>query len=61
MLVTEDLATVSSVVMKVGELYDVDLPNVFSLNGEIHTGTPSGNLKRKIMVQIHFLQFSPQH
>ena len=27
-LVTEDLATVSSVVMKVGELYALDLPNV---------------------------------
>ena len=25
------------------------------------TGTPSGNLKRKIMVQIHFLKLSPQH
>ena len=30
-LVTEDLATVSSVVMKVGELYAVDLSNVSSL------------------------------
>ena len=35
-LVAEDLATVSSVVMKVGELYAVDLPNVSSLSGEIH-------------------------
>ena len=35
-LVTEDLATVSSVVMKVGELYAVDLPNVPSLSGEVH-------------------------
>ena len=35
-LVTEALATVSSMVMKVGELYDVDLPNVTSLSGEIH-------------------------
>ena len=25
------------------------------------TGTPGENLKRKIMVQIHFLQLSPQH
>ena len=29
----KDLATVSSVVMKVGELYAVDLPNVSSLSG----------------------------
>ena len=35
-LVKEDLATVSSVVLKVGELYAVDLPNVYSLSGEIH-------------------------
>ena len=35
-LVTDDLATVSSVVMKVGDLYAVDLPNVSSLSGEIH-------------------------
>ena len=35
-LVTEDLANVSSVVMKVGELYTVDLPNVSSLSGKIH-------------------------
>ena len=35
-LVTEDFATVSSVVMKVGELCAVDLPNVSSLSGEIH-------------------------
>ena len=35
-LVTEDLSTASSVVMKVGELYAVDLPNMFSLSGEIH-------------------------
>ena len=35
-LVTEDLATVSSVEMEVGELYAVDLPNMFSLSGEIH-------------------------
>ena len=35
-LVTEDLSTVSSVVMKVGELYAVDLPNVSSLSSEIH-------------------------
>ena len=35
-LVTEDLASVSSVVMKVGELYAVDFPNVSSLSGEIH-------------------------
>ena len=31
-LVTEDLATVSIVVMKVGELYAVELPNVSSLS-----------------------------
>ena len=31
-LATEDLATVSSVVMKVGELYAVELPNVSSLS-----------------------------
>ena len=36
LLVTEDLATVSSVVMKVGELCAVDLPNMSSLSGEIH-------------------------
>ena len=43
MLVTEDPATVSSVVMevssvvmKVAELYAVDLPNVSSLSGEIN-------------------------
>ena len=36
MLVTEDLATVSRVVMKVEELYAVDLPKVSSLSGEIH-------------------------
>ena len=36
MLLTEDLAAVSSVVMKVGQLYAVDLPNVSSLSGEIH-------------------------
>ena len=36
MLVTEDFATVSSVMMKVGELYAVDLTNVSSLSGEIH-------------------------
>ena len=36
MLVTEDLAIVSCVVMKVEELYAVDLPNVSSLSGEIH-------------------------
>ena len=35
-LVTEDLATVSNVGMKVGELYAVDLPNVPSLSSEIH-------------------------
>ena len=35
-LVTEDLATVSSVEMKVRELYAIDLPNVSSLSGEIH-------------------------
>ena len=35
-LATEALATVSSVVMKVGELYAVDLPNVSSHSGEIH-------------------------
>ena len=35
-LVTEDLVTVSSVVMKVEMLYAVDLPNVSSLSGEIH-------------------------
>ena len=35
-LVTEDLSTVSSVVMEVGELYDVDLPNSSSLSSEIH-------------------------
>ena len=35
-LVTENLATVSSVVMKVAELYAVDLPYVSSLSGEIH-------------------------
>ena len=35
-LVTEDLGTVSSVVMKVGELYTSDLPNVSCLSGEIH-------------------------
>ena len=35
-LVTEDLATVSSVVMKVGELYAVDLPNMSSVSGEVH-------------------------
>ena len=35
-LVTEDLATVSSVVMKVGELYGVDLPNMPSLSCVIH-------------------------
>ena len=35
-LVTEDLATVSSVVMKVGELYAEALPNVSSLSGQIH-------------------------
>ena len=34
-LVTEDLATVSSVVIKVGELYAVDLPNISSFSGEI--------------------------
>ena len=36
MLVTEDLATVSSVEMEVGELYAVNLPNMFSLSDEIH-------------------------
>ena len=36
-LVTEDLATVSSVVMKVEELYAVDIPNVSSLSGETKT------------------------
>ena len=36
MLVTEDLATVSSMVMEVRELYAIDLPNVSSLCGEIH-------------------------
>ena len=35
-LVTEDLATVSSTVIKVGELYDVDLPNESSLSDEVH-------------------------
>ena len=35
-LVTEDLATVSSVLMKVGEQCAVDLPNVSSLSGDIH-------------------------
>ena len=34
-LVTEDLATVSSVMMKVEELYAIDLPNVSSLSGVI--------------------------
>ena len=36
MLVTEDHATVSSVVLKVGELYAVDFPNVSLLSGDIH-------------------------
>ncbi len=35
-LVTEDLSTVESVSMKVGELYAVDLPDVSSLSAEIH-------------------------
>ena len=35
-MVPKDLATVSSVVMKVVELYAVDLPNLSSLSGEIH-------------------------
>ena len=36
MLLTENPATVSCLVMKVGKLYSVDLPNVSSLSGEIH-------------------------
>ena len=47
---TKELSTVASVVMKVGELYFVDLPNVSSLSSEIQFGTESGNLKRNIMV-----------
>jgi hypothetical protein len=35
-LVTEDFATVSSVVMKVGEQYAIDLPNMSSLSSELH-------------------------
>ena len=35
-LVTEELSTVSGVVMKVGALYAVDLPNASSLSSEIH-------------------------
>ena len=58
-LVTEDLATVSSVVMKVGELYAADLPNISSLSGEIHNWYTKWKSEEKIMVQIHFLQLSP--
>ena len=36
MLAIEALATVSSEVMKVRELYAIDLPNVSSLSSEIH-------------------------
>ena len=36
-LVMEDLATVSDVLIKVGEHCDLDLPNVFSLGGKIHS------------------------
>ncbi len=35
-LVKKDLETVSDVLMKVGEYYDLDLPNISSLCGEIH-------------------------
>ena len=44
-LVTEDLATVSSVVMKVGELYAV--PNMSSLSGEIHNWYTKGKSEEK--------------
>ena len=55
-LVTEDLATVSSVVMKVGELYTVvDLPNVSSLSDEIHNWYP----KRKSEEKDHGLNSLP--
>ena len=59
-LVTEDLATVSSVVMKVGELYAVALPNVSSLSSPIH----NRYTKRKSKEKDHgsnLLQPSPQH
>ena len=36
MLATEALATMSSIAMKVGELYAVDFLNVSSLSGEIY-------------------------
>ena len=47
--------------MKVGDLYAVDLQMCLLSVVRSTTGTPSGNLKRKIMFQIHFLQLSPQH
>ena len=48
-LVTEDLATVSSVMMKVGQLYAVDLSNISSLSGEIH----NWYIKRKSEYKDH--------
>ena len=46
-LVREDLSTVSSVVMKVGELYAVDLPDVSSLSSEIHNWYTKWKLEEK--------------
>ena len=72
-LVTEVLATVSSVVIKVacncvqhgddesGGAICYGPPKCVFSHGDIHNCYPSGNLKRKIMVQIHFLQLPPQH
>ena len=60
-LVTNDLATVSSVVMKVGDLYAADLPNMSSPSGKTHNWYTKWKSEEKVMVQIHFLLLSPQH
>ena len=57
----EDLATVSSVMMKVEELYAIDLPNMSSLSGEIHNWYTKWKSEEKIKVQIHFHELSPEH
>ena len=60
-LVREDLATVYSVVMKVRELYAVDLSNMSSLSGEIHNWYTKWKSEEKDHGSNHFLQLSPQH
>ena len=59
-LVMEDLASVSDVLIKVGEHYDFDLPNVSSLDGEIHNWYSKWKSEEENH-SLHFLQLAHQH